>query len=116
MERAVVISYNWDTGQHYHTPFDGEGAGVKAMNWVHKSSFIWQDFPESEGWVHFMHCNPEAAKAKGAALTEAMFPSQEAPQRKRCICGRRFTLVNGLLPTHYTKTDDGTEIMCRGVR
>ena len=75
MERAVAIAYNYETGQHLHTPFEGEGAGIAAMNWVRADSFLWKDFPESKGWTHFYHCNDEAREAKGKAITDAMFPA-----------------------------------------
>ena len=61
---AVVISFNFDTEQTMHTPFDGPNAGVEASQWVAKDSFLWDDFPESEGWTHVMACNAIAAANK----------------------------------------------------
>ena len=56
-----------------YTPFEGDKAGIHAMNWVHKDAFVWRDFPASEGWTHFFHCNDEAAKEKGDYLTAQLF-------------------------------------------
>jgi len=47
--RAVAISYNYETEKVLYTPFEGDEAGIKAMNWCHKDGFIWNDFPASEG-------------------------------------------------------------------
>ncbi len=73
MKHAVAISYNWETEKVLYTPFTGEEAGIKAMNWVSEGSFIWKDFPASKGWHHFYSHNQEAAVEKGKILTDRMF-------------------------------------------
>jgi len=78
VKRAVAISYNWDTQKVLTTPFDGDNPGIDAMNWVREDSFLWKDFPQSDGWHHFFDCNEEAAKEKGAYLTRMMFGSDYA--------------------------------------
>lgn len=60
MKQAVAVSYNWKTQEILFTPFDGDGCVEDASNWVNKGSFLWIDFPESKGWVHFYHANKEA--------------------------------------------------------
>lgn len=63
MQKAVAISYNWETNEILFTDFEGPGAGSKAGNWIDKKSFIWKDFPESEGWTHLMTKNDECVEA-----------------------------------------------------
>ena len=60
MKRSVVVSFNWETTESLHTSWSGDGCGMKAVSWADKRSFIWEDFPELEGWTHFCHLNPEA--------------------------------------------------------
>lgn len=62
MERAVAISFNWETHKVLYTDFEGPEAAVKADAWVAKGSFLWDDFPASEGWVHFAYWNKEAGE------------------------------------------------------
>lgn len=53
--KVVVISFNWETEETLHTLFEGKECNEKANNWIHKDSFLWKDFPKSEGWTHFLH-------------------------------------------------------------
>jgi len=72
MQKAVVVSYNWDTNEILFTDFDGPDAGKKAGSWVDKESFIWKDFPASDGWTHFMTKNKECVDAEVNELLGAL--------------------------------------------
>jgi len=86
IKRAVAIHYNWRTEELKYTPFDGEEAGIRAMNWVRKDddNFLWRDFPASEGWVHFYTCNEAANIEKADWLTKRMFPGDGLDEQ--CMC------------------------------
>jgi hypothetical protein len=71
-KRAVAISYNWITERTMHTPFEGDDAAELAESWVDTESFVWRDFPASEGWVHFCHWNDEAQAARADYLLRAI--------------------------------------------
>lgn len=70
--RAVVISYNWLTMETMHSQFEGEYAGSQAAGWVHKKSFLWKDFPERDGWVHFSYMNDLAGKIRGKEFSDEL--------------------------------------------
>ncbi len=69
MERAVIITYNWETQEILQTPFDGLGAKSKAL--AFKAS-IEDDFPEPE-WIWVVTANEEAAEAWGDAVVDRLF-------------------------------------------
>lgn len=62
MKKAVVVSYNWNTRETLTTDFEGEGCAMRANAWVAKDGFLYRDFPEIAGWVHFTHRTPEAGE------------------------------------------------------
>jgi len=47
MNRAVVLTHNWETGETLHTHFDGPDAGIKASSF---RASVEDDFPGPE-WV-----------------------------------------------------------------
>ena len=65
MQRSIVVSFNWKTKEILFNDFEGPGAAKDAEGWSHKESFLWRDFPEKDGWVHFPYWNKEAGEAKG---------------------------------------------------
>jgi hypothetical protein len=70
MKKAVVVSFNWNTQEIMFTDFEGDDAGRKAEGWVHEDSFVWRDFPASDGWTHFVHKNTECAESDGADMVD----------------------------------------------
>lgn len=72
MKRAVVIAFNWQTEETLHTMFEGDGAADQAAGWAHPDSFLWRDFPASEGWTHFAHWNDEAGEERGKRVVDGI--------------------------------------------
>jgi len=72
MKRAVVISFNWETGKTMHTTYEGDGCASKAAGLASRGSYLWNDFPEEDGWTHFCHWNHEAGVERGEQLTKAL--------------------------------------------
>jgi hypothetical protein len=68
MKRSVVISFNWITGETLHTTFEGPGCADKAAGWADRESFLWRDFPESDGWEHWAHWSADAGTERGNRL------------------------------------------------
>jgi len=71
-KRAIVVSFNWKTQEILYTTFAGAGCAQKAENWKAKDSFIWRDFPEEDGWTHFMHWTKEAGEERGEAFVREL--------------------------------------------
>ena len=70
--KAVVISFNWETEEKLHTLFVGEDALDNARGWADKGSFLWNDFPPEEGWVHFSYADEEARKKFGENFVKSL--------------------------------------------
>jgi hypothetical protein len=79
--KAVACSYNWETGESYATPFEGPEAADHAAGFVHKSSFIWNDFPEEDGWTHFFHADKEAMEERGERIAEEILRNGTISER-----------------------------------
>jgi hypothetical protein len=68
--RALVVSFNHDTGEILYTDFDGDSAADSAVGWAHPESFVWRDFPASDGWDHFAVWNEKAGKIRGERVVD----------------------------------------------
>lgn len=92
--RAVVLSFNWNTKKVMFQDFpESENPAQDAANWVAATSFMWKDFPESEGWVHVPYWTWSAAQIMARKMGEA----REARGRSRKKPERD---ANGLTPRH----------------
>ncbi len=58
MKKAVVLSFNWDTQKFLFSDFEGKDAELQAQ--AFRLSVL-DDFPESEGWSHFVHTNDKTS-------------------------------------------------------
>jgi hypothetical protein len=70
MKKAVVVSFNWNTRDIKFTDFEGPDAGWQAEEWVDPNSFVWKDFPASEGWTHILHKNEECMESDSKDLVD----------------------------------------------
>ena len=55
-----------------HQIFEGEDAAIQAENWIHPKSFLWKDFPKSDGWVHFYTATEPALEKMGEWKTNML--------------------------------------------
>lgn len=62
---ALMISFNTETEEILYQRFDGEDCLERVRTWAHPNSFVWQDFPAHEGWVHMPCWDTEALDAFG---------------------------------------------------
>lgn len=81
MKRAVVISFNWETGETLHQTFEGKGCADKAAGWAHPKSFIARDFPARDGWQHWAHWNKEAGEERGLRIADEVISTGRITER-----------------------------------